>query len=185
MKTGLFHVHIVIYIHIYCEVSTRRNSAVRSVWIYWRISWLRHRICSLWTQLLINWWRGSKVKSTAALTANRPPHRGLSWWREPWLLIYWKCWRRQDFRLQLITVLLRRGMMHVISALTALKSFLMCLLLWAPHSASLWIPCLWRAQAGGPLQTSAGDISHRCDVMCQRPKINYKTLSMKNGWRSP
>jgi len=67
------------------EISwTKKNSAVRSVWIYWRIRWLFPvDTATAWTVLKPTGMERMRRKSTAALSVGRPSHRGLSWWKTP------------------------------------------------------------------------------------------------------
>ena len=63
---------------------TEKDSAVRSVWIYWRIRWLLAvDTATVWAVLTPTGTKGRREEATAALSVDRPSHRGLSWWKAP------------------------------------------------------------------------------------------------------
>ena len=62
----------------------KQNSAVRSVWIYWRSRWLFPvDTTTAWTVLKPTGMKRMTMRSTAALSVGRPSHRGRLWWKTP------------------------------------------------------------------------------------------------------
>ena len=63
---------------------TGKPSLVPSVWIYWRIRWLLPvDTATAWTVLKATGMKRIVSTSTAALSAGRRSHRGLSCWKTP------------------------------------------------------------------------------------------------------